>query len=133
LLVMSSLLTAATSQVQPKPLSNKDVIEMVSLGLPDDVIIEKIQSVKATNFDTSVQGLKSLKAAKVSEAVLKAMIKLDGSPTKGSLPKTAEQDNGLALRLVLWFLTLFGRYWTQIGPKFDHLPDHLPNPAINQS
>ena len=28
----------------------------------------------------------------------------------------------LALRFVPWFRTLFGRYWTQIGPKFDYLP-----------
>ena len=31
-----------------------------------------------------------------------------------------------ALRLVPCSWTLFGRYWTQIGPRFDHLPDHLP-------
>jgi hypothetical protein len=44
---------------------------MVSLGLSDDVIIEEIRSVSATNFDTSIAGLKSLKAAKVSDAVRK--------------------------------------------------------------
>jgi hypothetical protein len=81
LLVMSCLLTAATSQVQSKPLSNDDVIQMVSLGLGDDVIIEKIRSATATNFDTSIDALKVLKAAKVSDAVLKAMIKPLGSPT----------------------------------------------------
>jgi heat shock protein HslJ len=47
---------------------------MVSLGIGDDVIIEKILSAATTNFDTSVDGLKTLKASKVSDAVLKAMI-----------------------------------------------------------
>ncbi len=96
LLVISSLLTMASSQVEPKPLSNKDVIEMVSLGLSDDVIIEKIRSVKTTTFDTSVEGLKSLRAAKVSDAVLKAMINPYGSPMGTDLGKTSDQDNGVA-------------------------------------
>jgi len=68
---------------------------MVSLGLSDDVIIEKIRSVPVTSFDTSVAGLKVLKAAKVSDAVLKAMINPHGSPNK-TTGKTAEQDNGFA-------------------------------------
>ena len=38
-----------------------------------------------------------------------------------------------ALRIVPWFWTLFGRYWTQIGPKFGHLPDHLPDFRLQSS
>jgi hypothetical protein len=44
------------------------------LGLPDDVIIEKIQTASATDFDTSIAGLKALKAAKVSNDVIRAMV-----------------------------------------------------------
>jgi len=62
------------SQVQQKPISNDDVMTMVSLGLSDDVIIEKIRSAPATNFDTGVDSLKLLKAARVSDVVLKVMI-----------------------------------------------------------
>jgi hypothetical protein len=47
------------------------VIEMAGLGLPDDVIIEKIQTATATDFDTSVAGLKALKAAKVLRGLAK--------------------------------------------------------------
>lgn len=50
---------------------------MTSLGLSDDVIIAKIRSVSGSdglNFDTSLDSLKSLKAAKVSDAVIKVMI-----------------------------------------------------------
>jgi hypothetical protein len=55
-------------------LTNQDVIEMVSLGLSDGVIIDKIHASDATAFDTSVPALKALKVAKVSDAVIQAMI-----------------------------------------------------------
>jgi len=70
------LLTAsmALGQGQTKSLSNDDVIQMVSLGLSDDVIVEKIRTASVTDFDTSVAALKALKDGKVSDAVLKAMM-----------------------------------------------------------
>jgi hypothetical protein len=79
LLVALFLLLASTSWSQPlsKRITNKDVIEMVALGLSDDVIIAKIRGAAAggtLQFDTSVDGLKELKAAKVSDEVLKVMI-----------------------------------------------------------
>ena len=59
--------------------TNRDVIEMAKLGLSDDVIIAKIRKAyeagtDAVSFDTSVEGLKALKAANVSESVIKVMI-----------------------------------------------------------
>ena len=73
------LLLASTlrSQQLSTRLTNKDVIDMVTLGLSDDVIISKIRSAGAggtLQFDTSVTGLKELKAAKVSDDVIKVMI-----------------------------------------------------------
>ena len=65
-----------------KRMTNQDVIDMVSLGLPDDVIIEKIRTVTATDFDTSVPGLKALKAGRVSDSVIRVMI----NPSSGSNP-----------------------------------------------
>ena len=60
-------------------LTNQDVIEMAKLGLSDDVIIAKIRQAyeagtDAVSFDTSVDGLKSLKAANVPDSVIKVMI-----------------------------------------------------------
>jgi len=55
-------------------LNNQDVIEMVSLGFSDDVIIDKIQSTDGTDFDTSIAGLKSLWVSKVSDTVIRVMI-----------------------------------------------------------
>jgi hypothetical protein len=73
------LLLASTtwSQQLGKRITNKDVIDMAGLGLSDDLIISKIRSAAAggtLQFDTSVDGLKELKAAKVSDDVIKVMI-----------------------------------------------------------
>src|ERR1700730_17824888 len=63
---------AAAAQESSKRLTNQDVITMASLGLSDS---------DGLNFDTSVDGLKSLKEAKVSDAVVKAMINPALPPT----------------------------------------------------
>ncbi len=98
---VSLLCIVAAAQTQSKPLSNDDVIQMVSLGLSDDVIIEKIQSVAATNFDTSVAGLRSLKAAKVSNSVLKAMINPHASLAGKEVDSDSNRDGkALAARAV---------------------------------
>jgi len=60
-------------------LTNQDVIAMVSSGISEDVILTKIRATSAvgstaTNFDTSVEGLRALKAANVPDTVIKAMI-----------------------------------------------------------
>ncbi|HEV2491717.1 MAG TPA: hypothetical protein VG204_01450 [Terriglobia bacterium] len=83
LLLMGLLIIAPTwaqdSARMPTRLTNQDVISMVQLGLSDDVIVAKIRAASAAgagalSFDTSVDGLKALKAAKVSDAILKVMI-----------------------------------------------------------
>jgi S1-C subfamily serine protease len=57
-----------------KALTNQDIIDMVSIGISDDVIIEKIHAAPSTQFVTDLEELKVLKTAKVSDAVLKVMI-----------------------------------------------------------
>jgi len=59
--------------------TNQDIISLVQLGISDDVIIAKIRALSDTapdsiSFDTSGQGLKALKAANVSDAVITVMI-----------------------------------------------------------
>jgi len=69
--------TTWSQQQLGKRITNKDVIDMAGLGLSDDLIISKIRSAAAggtLQFDTSVDGLKELKAAKVSDDVIKVMI-----------------------------------------------------------
>src|SRR5882672_10634189 len=62
-----------------KRFTNQDVMEMAKLGLSDDVIIAKIRQAyqagtDGISFDTSMDGLKSLKAANVPDSVIKVMI-----------------------------------------------------------
>ena len=74
------LLVASTiwgQQQLSKRITNQDIIALTGLGFSDDVIISKIRSANAggtLQFDTSVDGLKELKAAKVSDEVIKVMI-----------------------------------------------------------
>jgi hypothetical protein len=71
------LASSVWSQELSHRITNKDIIDMTSIGLSDDVIIEKIHSAAAgenLKFDTSIDGLKELKAAKVSDPVIKVMI-----------------------------------------------------------
>jgi hypothetical protein len=76
--VLFLLVSSTTwSQQLSTRITNQDVIDMAGLGLSDDVIIAKIRAASAggtLQFDTSVNGLKELKAAKVSNDVIKVMI-----------------------------------------------------------
>jgi hypothetical protein len=47
---------------------------MVGLGLSDNLITDKIRVAQLTDFDTTVVGLRALKAAKVSDAVIRVMV-----------------------------------------------------------
>ncbi len=68
----------ARGQELARRLTNQDITSMVQLGLSNDVIIAKIRAVSASGagaaFDTSLDGLKTLKAGNVPDAVIQAMI-----------------------------------------------------------
>ena len=84
LVLVALLASSAFPQEAAKRLTNQDVIEMMNLGLSDDVIIAKIRSANGADsikFDTSVDGLKTLKAANVSDAVIKVMINPAPAPS----------------------------------------------------
>jgi hypothetical protein len=70
--MVSVLLLAVANLGQPLPhrITNQDVIDMVSLGLSHEVIVDKIHATDATDFDTDVSGLKALKLGNVSDAVI---------------------------------------------------------------
>jgi hypothetical protein len=65
--------SATPSLAVDEVLTNASIVEMKGLGLGDDVIIGKIKTSKC-NFDTSIAGLKELKQAQVSDALIQAMI-----------------------------------------------------------
>lgn len=75
---------------QPSPsaskrevLTNAAVIELVKMGLDEQTIIEKIRQ-STHGFDTSVAGLRALKAAGISDAVIREMLGVRAAPTATS-------------------------------------------------
>jgi hypothetical protein len=82
-----------------KRFTNQDVIEMVKMGLSEDVIIAKIRSASAAgsdvlSLDTSLGGLKILKEANVPDSVIKVMINPSPAPTivAGATPMTIDPN-----------------------------------------
>jgi hypothetical protein len=66
-----------TRETSPGPsakLENGDVLDMVKAGLPEEVIVAKIQG-SPCNFDTSSAALATLKSAQVPYAVIVQMVK----------------------------------------------------------
>jgi hypothetical protein len=72
---------AADEAPKVETLNNASIIELQGLNLGDSVIIDKIKASKC-DFDVTVAGLKQLKAAKVSDDVIKAMINAKVPPTE---------------------------------------------------
>lgn len=63
----------SAGQTTKEVLTNASVIELVKLGLSEALIAEKIRQ-SEHNFDTSVEGLRQLKAARISEALIREMM-----------------------------------------------------------
>jgi S1-C subfamily serine protease len=110
-IVIFFALTVGKSQVQPQALSNDDVMQMVAFGLSDDVIVEKIRSASATNFDTNLDALKALKAAKVSDTVLKVMINPRGTGSNLSSGRLVDEMTIKFKRLQNGVVTV----WSEFG------------------
>lgn len=95
IIIVSLLITIAPSQVQAQSkqevLTNTKVIELVRLGLAEKIIIEKIRQTE-TQFDTSVDGLAKLKAAKVSSEIIMAMLN-PSSDNESNSQTTNRADN----------------------------------------
>ena len=80
-----------------KRMTNDDVVSLVSAGLSPDIVIAKIRAANGAdglNFDTSVDGLKSLKSANVPDSVIAAMINPTPAPTviAASAPMTMDPN-----------------------------------------
>jgi hypothetical protein len=92
LLAAASALAQQTTQNEA-PLTNKDVLQMISMGLSEGVIVDKIHATKATNFDISMDALKSLKDAKVPDAVVHAMIQASSAAHATDQPAAPNPDD----------------------------------------
>ena len=89
--ILAIALTASQCAAQQSTgkMTNQDVTEMVSAGLSDEIILDKIHAAAATSFDTSVEALRALKAVNVSDTVIGVMIN-PNSLTSGSAPSGAD-------------------------------------------
>ena len=74
LLACASILPAGGQDGSKKKMTNQDVMDMFSMGLGEDVILEKIRTAPETDFATDLEALKALKAAHVSDPVIRTMI-----------------------------------------------------------
>lgn len=100
-----SLTTALMCPAADETLTNASIIELQSLNFGDAVIIEKIQTTKC-DFDTSMGGLKDLKAANVSGVVIQAMLAKNSSSVTatGSPPPVIVNDPTAAHSPGIWIL-----------------------------
>ncbi len=74
-------------------MTNADVIELVKMGLSEELIVDKINASEATGFDTSIPGLRALKASKVSDNIIRAMMSPHSAPGIGSMPGTPSMSS----------------------------------------
>jgi len=102
------LATSVAGQQNQKKLTNQDVIDMVSIGLSDDLVIQKINSSEQTDFDTSVTALKVLKAAKVSDGVIGAMIHPHAANPTRSGSDPSQGPAGLPQELGVYYSSVDG-------------------------
>jgi hypothetical protein len=78
-----------TQNPNSKPLTNADVLDMLNAGVSDQVVVAKIKK-SACDFDTSPTTLKSLRASKISDAVILAMIAASVDPNAASASPVVE-------------------------------------------
>ncbi len=75
------------TQASVAPLTNKDILEMLKVGLSPEIVVAEIKA-SACPFDTSPAALKELKSAAVPDAVILAMVQASSSqPTNTKLPE----------------------------------------------
>src|SRR5712691_3268516 len=89
------------TQASGAPLTNKDVVEMVKIGISTDIIIAKIKA-SPTKFDTSVGAMQELKTASVPDAVILAMVQAPNGSTSAEAvaPTGSSDETGEATALV---------------------------------
>lgn len=87
----------ASAQSKPEVLTNAKIIELVRLGFSERLIVEKINQSEC-QCDTTSEGMQKLKAAKVSEEIIMAMMNAtrgysDSGPSKSTKNKDKENDS----------------------------------------
>jgi hypothetical protein len=71
--LFACLLLLTATVLNAETLTNDSVIQLHKLGLGDSVVVQKIKA-STCNFDTSIDALKALKDAGISDEVIQAML-----------------------------------------------------------
>ena len=85
LLVTAAIAMASAIAQTKKPLTNDDVLQMVKAGFDEGTIIKAFEA-NETAFDTSLEGLLTLKNAGVSEKIINAMLAAEARKRGPSQP-----------------------------------------------
>ena len=85
---------AAAGEVAKHALNNDDIIKMAHDGFDENVIVALIDSNTPEEFDVSITGLNSLKAAGVTGKVMEAMLKAEARRRQGSTSASPAQSAG---------------------------------------
>lgn len=84
--VLICLLTAASARGQTPPMTNADVIKMVSAGLSEQLVVGSIRNAKARSFDTSADALIELKKNNVPDGVIAEMMRPATAASPAAMP-----------------------------------------------
>ncbi len=88
--------SAINAQTKREILTNAKIVEMVRLGLDEEIIVEKIRQSEC-RCDTDTNALAKLKTAKVSKAIIMAMLEASSdtspSPNNKSYSESKENDS----------------------------------------
>lgn len=90
-IVILTLVSANNAQTKREILTNAKIIELVRLGLGEEIIVEKIRQSEC-QCDTSADGLAKLKAAKVPNTIIMAMLNAT-SENKSYSENTTENNS----------------------------------------
>lgn len=89
------------AQLAHQPLTNDSVVTLAKAGFDELFILQLIRSSR-TNFDTSVEGLVSLKKAGVSEDLIRLMAmpqsSVPAAPAGTAAPKVVPKKHGIFRR-----------------------------------
>ena len=111
-------------------MTNADVISLASAGLGDDVILAKIKAAPSTDFDTSVDGLKALKAGGVSSPVIRYLIDPTApavvaappaAPVAPAAPAAADPDDPATVHLPGIYMMATAKDGKMHLEKLDHI------------
>ncbi len=105
-------------------MTNDDVIALAGAGMSDDVILAKIHAAPSTSFDTSIAGLKALKAGGVSSSVIRVMVDPSApaaAPAVAAAPAAPNPDDPAAAHSPGVYMLATGKDGHQHLTMLDHI------------